>query len=108
MLRASPTALMRLPKCRRPRNRSWEFANVQSFGLKEGGQNYRTWILSFTIITSIFIFEMYQQWKRIEARGDTCPACESAREHYRERQRQKDALFDPRDVYDGDRVTGSV
>lgn len=86
---------MRLPKCRRPRERSWEFANVRSFGLKEGGQNYRIWGLCLIIVTSILAMEGRKQWHRILARGDTCPACESAREHYRQRLREKEGLVDP-------------
>ncbi len=85
---------MRMPKCRRPKERSWEFANVRSFGIKSGGQNYKMWFGTFIALICVLSVEWYRQWLRIKARGDTCPACEVARDHYRERLKKTQKLVD--------------
>ncbi|KAH9580955.1 hypothetical protein LSM04_003092 [Trypanosoma melophagium] len=76
---------MRLPKARRPRERPWEIFNTRDFGFSEGSQNYSMWLITASTFASLLLFEGYQQTQRILARGDTCPACEAAREHYRQR-----------------------
>eukprot|EP00796_Vickermania_ingenoplastis_P001133 gene1133-664_t len=85
MLRATRLSLVRLPKTRRPRERPWEIMNTRDFGFHEGSQNNMMWLLSSCFFLTLLGVEMYQQWLRILARGDTCPACEAAREHYRHR-----------------------
>lgn len=90
MLRLSVRCLVRLPKSRRPRERPWEIMNTRDFGFHEGSQNYSMWIISSLFFLSLLGVEVYQQWQRILARGDTCPACEAAREHYRKRVESKE------------------
>lgn len=90
MLRLSWRCLVRLPKSRRPRERPWEIMNTRDFGFHEGSQNYSMWGVSALFFLSLLGFEVYQQWQRILARGDTCPACEAAREHYRKRVELKE------------------
>ncbi|KEG08105.1 hypothetical protein DQ04_07991000 [Trypanosoma grayi] len=87
-----PTALLRvrLPKARRPRERPWEVFNTRDFGFSEGSQNYSMWALTASTFGVLLLFEVYQQMLRILARGDTCPACEAAREHYRQRVANKE------------------
>eukprot|EP00331_Platyophrya_macrostoma_P024019 CAMPEP_0176448616 /NCGR_PEP_ID=MMETSP0127-20121128/25903_1 /TAXON_ID=938130 /ORGANISM="Platyophrya macrostoma, Strain WH" /LENGTH=70 /DNA_ID=CAMNT_0017835627 /DNA_START=153 /DNA_END=365 /DNA_ORIENTATION=+ len=48
------------------------------------------WGLMSLIVTSLMGFEVYQYAQRIAARGDTCPACEAARAHYRQRVKNKE------------------
>jgi hypothetical protein len=83
MLRVSACVLYRTPKIRRPRERAWEVLNTRDFGLEEGAQNYRMWALTAGVALSLLFFETYKQVERIMARGDTCAACDAAREHYR-------------------------
>lgn len=90
MLRLSQRCLVRLPKSRRPRERPWEIMNTRDFGFHEGSQNYSMWLLSSVFFLTLLGIEVYQQWQRILARGDTCPACEAAREHYRKRVEAKE------------------
>ncbi|CAJ1016808.1 hypothetical protein, conserved [Leishmania lindenbergi] len=89
MLRQSSRLLVRLPKCRRPRERPWEIFNVRDFGYHEGSQNYMMWLGTAVIVTSMLTFEVYQQIQRIFQRGDTCTACEAARAHYRKRVEER-------------------
>ncbi|AIN95574.1 hypothetical protein LPMP_060130 [Leishmania panamensis] len=89
MLRHSSRLLVRLPKCRRPRERPWEIFNVRDFGYHEGSQNYMMWLGTAVIVTSMLTFEVYQQVQRIFQRGDTCTACEAARAHYRKRVEER-------------------
>jgi hypothetical protein len=77
--------MFRAPKIRRPRERAWEVLNTRDFGFEEGGQNYRMWALTAGITLSLLFFETYKQCERIWARGDTCPACDAARAHYKVR-----------------------
>lgn len=82
--------LVRLPKARRPRERPWEIFNTRDFGFSEGNQNYSMWLLMCLISLGLIGYEGYNYAQRILARGDTCPACESARAHYRERVKNKE------------------
>lgn len=91
-LRCSRLALMRLPKSKRPKARSWEFMNGLSFGLKEGSQNYRTSVGTTLIISLIVVYEFYLWWQRIKARGDTCAACEAARQAFKKKLTDKDRI----------------
>ena len=84
-MRRSFPALYRAPKIRRPRERAWEVLNTRDFGFEEGSQNYRMWALSASVALVLLFFESYKQFDRIRSRGDTCPACEAARKHYRVR-----------------------
>lgn len=90
MLRHTWRCLVRLPKTRRPRERPWEILNTRDFGFSEGSQNTTMWLVSSLFFLSLLGIELYQQWLRILARGDTCPACEAAREHYRSRVEMKE------------------
>ncbi|KAG5485851.1 hypothetical protein CUR178_07444 [Leishmania enriettii] len=90
MFRCSGRLLVRLPKCRRPRERPWEIFNVRDFGYHEGSQNYMMWFGAATVFTSMLAFEVYQQIQRILQRGDSCTACEAARAHYRRRVEERD------------------
>lgn len=90
MMRATERLWMRMPKTRRPRERPWEIFNTRDFGYHEGAQNYSMWLLSAATVTILLGFEMFQQAQRIRARGDTCPACEAARAHYRLRVEAKE------------------
>ncbi|KAG5511746.1 hypothetical protein GH5_08055 [Leishmania sp. Ghana 2012 LV757] len=90
MLRCSGRLLVRLPKCRRPRERPWEIFNVRDFGYHEGSQNYMMWLGAATVFASMLAFEVYQQIQRILQRGDSCTACEAARAHYRRRVEERD------------------
>ncbi|EPY25624.1 hypothetical protein STCU_06619 [Strigomonas culicis] len=90
MLRCTAARHVRLPKCRRPRERPWEIFNTRDFGFHEGSQNYAMWLLCAVVATALLGLEVYQQSKRILARGDTCPACEAARAHYRARAEEKE------------------
>ncbi|ORC84844.1 uncharacterized protein TM35_000401110 [Trypanosoma theileri] len=84
-MRTTRLLMMRLPKARRPRERPWEIFNTRDFGFSEGSQNYSMWFMTASTFAGLLLFEGYQQMQRIFARGDTCPACEAAREHYRQR-----------------------
>ncbi|TPP43949.1 Proteasome subunit family protein [Leishmania donovani] len=64
MLRRSSRLLVRLPKCRRPRERPWEIFNVRDFGYHEGSQNYMMWLGTAVVFTSMLAFEVYQQIQR--------------------------------------------
>lgn len=64
--------------------------NTRDFGFHEGSQNYSMWLLSSLFFLTLLGLEVYQQWQRILARGDTCPACDAAREHYRKRVEAKE------------------
>ncbi|AAZ12544.1 uncharacterized protein TEOVI_000393600 [Trypanosoma equiperdum] len=90
MLQRTTSLFVRLPKARRPRERPWEVFNTRDFGYSEGSQNYSMWILSASTCAALLLFEVYQQARRILARGDTCPACEAAREHYKKRLEMKE------------------
>lgn len=90
MLRVTTRLLVRLPKSRRPRERAFEIFNTRDFGFHEGSQNYMMWALSALFFGSLLGLEVYQQAKRVLARGDTCPACEATREHYRKRLEAKE------------------
>lgn len=90
MLRCSAARYVRLPKGRRPRERAWEIFNTRDFGFHEGSQNYSMWLLCAVVVTSLLGLEVYQQAERVLARGDTCPACEAARAHYRARVEEKE------------------
>ncbi|KAG5486673.1 hypothetical protein LSCM1_07926 [Leishmania martiniquensis] len=90
MLRCSHRLLVRLPKCRRPRERPWEIFNVRDFGFHEGSQNYMMWLGAAALFTSMLAFEVYQQIQRILQRGDSCTACEAARAHYRKRVEERE------------------
>lgn len=93
MLKRTTALRVRLPKCRRPRERPWEVLNTRNFGMNEGAENPRM-IGFFTTITFMIVgYEAYHQWGRVKARGDSCPACEAARGHYRERIREKEAAM---------------
>nr|CCC49159.1 conserved hypothetical protein, unlikey [Trypanosoma vivax Y486] len=85
MFRVTGVGWMRLPKARRPRERPWEIFNSRDFGFSEGSQNYSMWFLTASTCAALLFFEVYQQMQRVLARGDSCPACEAAREHYRQR-----------------------
>lgn len=90
MLRSTASLRVRLPKSRRPRERAWEIFNTRDFGFSEGSQNYSMWGLMALFATTLSGFEIYQYAQRIAARGDTCPACEAAREHYQQRVKNKE------------------
>lgn len=90
MFRVNRCWLVRLPKTRRPRERPWEILNTRDFGYHEGSQNNAMWALTSLFFLSLLSFELYQQWKRILARGDSCPACDAARAHYRRRLEMKE------------------
>jgi hypothetical protein len=92
MFRVSRTALVRLPKARRPRERAWEVLNLKNYGYKEGSQNYRSWIFFAGLIGSILCYEIYRQWLRYVERGDTCEACDAARRQYRARAAHADGV----------------
>lgn len=81
---------MRMPKARRPRERPWEIFNTRDFGFNDGSQNYAMWALTATVFAVLLGFEIIQQARRILRRGDSCPACESARSHYRQRLERKE------------------
>ncbi|KAK7198009.1 hypothetical protein NESM_000756200 [Novymonas esmeraldas] len=89
MLRCSGGLRMRMPKCRRPRERPWEIFNVRDYGFHEGSQNYMMWMGAALVVTAMLGFEVYQQCQRILHRGDTCVACEAARAHYRKRVEER-------------------
>ncbi|RNF18885.1 uncharacterized protein Tco025E_04321 [Trypanosoma conorhini] len=89
-MRATALLRVRLPKARRPRERPWEVFNTRDFGFSEGSQNYSMWLLTASTCAALLLFEGYQQLLRILARGDTCPACDAAREHYRQRVADKE------------------
>lgn len=90
MLAQSRMLRVRLPRCRRPRERSWEVLNTRNLGHNEGSQNLRMIALLTAASSAIFGYEGYSQFQRIKARGDTCAACEAARETYRQRIREKE------------------
>ncbi|KAL7698162.1 hypothetical protein N2W54_006155 [Lotmaria passim] len=94
MLRRSSLLLVRLPKTRRPRERPWEIFNTRDFGFHEGSQNYSMWFGTAAIFVGLLMFEVYQQVQRVLQRGDTCPSCEAAREHYRKRVEERDREID--------------
>ena len=81
----SLSLLYRAPKVRRPRERAWEVLNTRDFGFEEGSQNYRMWALTASVALALLFFESYKQMERIMSRGDSCPACEAARKHYKVR-----------------------
>ncbi|EAN94037.1 hypothetical protein C3747_10g1269c [Trypanosoma cruzi] len=89
-MRKTALLLVRLPKSRRPRERPWEVFNTRDFGFSEGSQNYSMWLLTASTCAALLLFEGYQQTLRILGRGDTCPACDAAREHYRQRVSDKE------------------
>lgn len=91
---SSRRLLVRLPTARRPRERAWEIFNTRDFGFNEGGQNLSMWAASASFCAALLGFELYQSWLRIRARGDTCPACEAARLHYRRRVQGNDEAAD--------------
>lgn len=68
--------------------------NTRDFGFHEGSQNNSMWLLTSLFFLSLLGVEVHQQWKRILLRGDTCPACEAAREHYRRRVELKELEAD--------------
>lgn len=82
---------MRMPKSRRPKERAWELFNQRNFGMKEGSQNKRSWALASCTLLCISGYEMYMQYLRLAARGDTCAACEATRKRFRQRIEQKEA-----------------
>jgi hypothetical protein len=88
MLRRCNLLAMRMPKGRRPKERSWELLNGRNLGMREGGQNYRSWALVICVVFSIGFYEIYLQWLRLVNRGDTCAACESTRRRFRARLQQ--------------------
>lgn len=90
MLRCSSRLLVRLPKARRPRERPWEIFNTRDYGFHEGSQNYSMWFGTAAIFGFLLFFEVYQQVQRIRVRGDTCPSCEAARAHYRQRVEERE------------------
>ena len=90
MLRLTPIARVRCPKARRPPERPWEVYNTRNFGIREGAQNYRTWVFGTLVCMSVTSYEIYQYWLRLCARGDTCSACESIREQRRLREKLKE------------------
>ncbi|KPI87641.1 hypothetical protein ABL78_3298 [Leptomonas seymouri] len=94
MLRRSGRLLVRLPKTRRPRERPWEIFNTRDYGFHEGSQNHYMWFGAATIFLAMLMFEVYQQVQRVLQRGDTCPACEAARAHYRKRVEERDRESD--------------
>lgn len=102
MLRSTARCLVRLPKARRPRERAFEFFNGRDFGFNEGGQNRSMWAVTASFFLLLLGMELYQQWQRIVARGDTCPACEAARAHYRERVKNHE--FEMKEVWRRGRV----
>ncbi|EPY43431.1 hypothetical protein AGDE_00490 [Angomonas deanei] len=85
MLRLSRVCPMRMPKSRRPRERPWEVFNTRDYGFNEGSQNYYMWVTVAAAFLSLLGVEVYQLAQRVLARGDTCPACDAARAHYRAR-----------------------
>jgi hypothetical protein len=66
----------------------YEIFNGREFGWNEGGQNGTTWVLTAATLTTLVAIEGLMQLRRILARGDTCSACDAAREHYRARIQQ--------------------
>ena len=76
---------MRMPVSRRPKERSWEVLNGRNMGGREGGQNLKMAAGAFLVIISIAGYELYMQWLRLVARGDTCSACENTRQRFRAR-----------------------
>ncbi|KPA83589.1 hypothetical protein ABB37_01873 [Leptomonas pyrrhocoris] len=94
MLQRSRCLLVRLPKTRRPRERPWEIFNTRDYGFHEGSQNYSMWFGTAILVTAMLGFEVYQQVRRVLQRGDSCPACEAAREHYRKRVEERDKEID--------------
>lgn len=92
--------LVRLPKARRPRERPWEIFNTRDYGFHEGSQNYSMWFGTAAIFLSMLMFEVYQQVQRVLQRGDTCPACEAAREHYRRRVEERDREVEAAEKHD--------
>eukprot|EP00672_Neobodo_designis_P027530 CAMPEP_0174850646 /NCGR_PEP_ID=MMETSP1114-20130205/20551_1 /TAXON_ID=312471 /ORGANISM="Neobodo designis, Strain CCAP 1951/1" /LENGTH=95 /DNA_ID=CAMNT_0016085119 /DNA_START=35 /DNA_END=322 /DNA_ORIENTATION=+ len=85
MLRRSAVMAMRMPMGRRPKERSWEVFNGKTLAGREGGQNMRMALGTAIVMASIGSYEMYQQWCRLVARGDTCAACEQTRRRFRAR-----------------------
>ncbi len=92
MLSVTRACLVRMPKARRPKERAWEIFNLRNYGQKEGAQNYRAWFLGAGVSFSCLFYELYNQWQRILARGDTCDACEASRRMYRERLKNSEVL----------------
>ena len=84
--------LVRLPKGRRVRERAWEIINLRSLGQKEGAQNYRTWFAGACVAACAMSYEIYHQWLRVLARGDSCEACDASRRMYRERLKNSEVL----------------
>jgi hypothetical protein len=91
---------VRLPKARRPRERPWEIFNTRDFGFHEGAQNYSMWAGTAVIFGALLMFEVYQQVLRVLQRGDTCPACEGARAHYRQRIAEREREIDAAKQHD--------
>ncbi|RNF03118.1 hypothetical protein TraAM80_05986 [Trypanosoma rangeli] len=89
-MRATSLLRVRLPKARRPRERPWDIFNTREFGFSEGSQNYSMWLLTASTYATLLLFESCQQMLRILVRGDTCSACDAAREHYRQRVAEKE------------------
>jgi hypothetical protein len=85
MLRRTKVLNLRMPKARRTCERAWEVYNLRNYGIKEGGQNFRSWGLGVAFLFLVTCFETYNYWLRMCARGDTCPACEEIREQRRMR-----------------------
>ncbi|CCW71244.1 unnamed protein product [Phytomonas sp. Hart1] len=96
---------MRMPKARRPRERPWEIFNTRDFGFQEGSQNYSMWIVSSLTFISLFAYEIYMQFRRIKAKGDTCPSCEAARAHYRQRVEDKELELEFINKYSHKRIS---
>ena len=93
MLRRSAVLALRMPRSRRPKERSWEVMNARNMGARVGAQNYRSWLLALGICFSIGTYEAYMQWLRLVARGDTCAACEATRARFRSRMEQSQDQF---------------
>eukprot|EP00760_Papus_ankaliazontas_P035260 PhM_4_TR7713/c0_g1_i1/m.89909 len=88
--------LIRLPPGRRPRERPWEFLNIRgATGFKAGFHNYRTAALGMIATTSVAVYELFNQYRRVMARGDTCPVCERARRDYKEKMARRQKAMDP-------------
>ncbi|CCW61135.1 unnamed protein product [Phytomonas sp. EM1] len=107
MLSWTPCRRLRMPKARRPRERPWEIFNTRDFGFHEGSQNFNMWLLASITVTSLFAYEMYMQFRRIIARGDTCLACEAARSHYRQRVEEKERELEMINEYSLKKVSQS-
>ncbi len=92
MFSATRSALIRLPKGRRKKERAWEIINLRSLGQREGAQNYGSWAFGACIGFIVMSYEAYWQFQRVNSRGDSCEACEASRRMYRERLKNSEML----------------